>query len=121
MHSDQTDVSQNFAPQRDCFFPPPVWAQEGPLVQGCFYWAVSRHRLFLYWPISRCVLGEGRYKSNPSATALAGDQPLKSTIMDYQRGSFKSLRPCEWGITLAKRWVIMGYHLTGVDPPDVKF
>ena len=61
------------------------------------------------------------YKSNPSATALAGDQPLKSTIMDYQRGSFKSLRPCEWGITLAKRWVIMGYHLTGVDPPDVKF
>ena len=24
---------------------------------GLFYWAASRHRLFLYWPISRCTFG----------------------------------------------------------------
>ena len=24
-----------------------------------FYWAASRHRLFLYWPISRSVFGRG--------------------------------------------------------------
>ena len=22
-----------------------------------FYWAASRHRLFLYWPVSRCAFG----------------------------------------------------------------
>ena len=27
------------------------WPHEGPL----FYWAASRHRLFLYWPVSRCA------------------------------------------------------------------
>ena len=24
---------------------------------GLFYWAASRHRLCLYWPVSRCALG----------------------------------------------------------------
>ena len=24
---------------------------------GLFYWAASRHRLFLYWPVSRCAFG----------------------------------------------------------------
>ena len=24
---------------------------------GLFYWAASRHRLFLYWPVSRCACG----------------------------------------------------------------
>ena len=33
----------------------PFWPHEGPLVQSCFYWAASRHRLFSYRPISRCA------------------------------------------------------------------
>ena len=24
---------------------------------GLFYWAASRHRLFIYWPVSRCACG----------------------------------------------------------------
>ena len=24
---------------------------------GLFYWAASRHRLFVYWPVSRCACG----------------------------------------------------------------
>ena len=26
---------------------------------GLFYWAASRHRLFLYWLVSRCAFGRG--------------------------------------------------------------
>ena len=30
-----------------------AWRSKGP---GLFYWAASIHRLFLYWPVSRCAL-----------------------------------------------------------------
>jgi len=26
-------------------------------VAGLFFWAASRHRLFFYWPVSRCAFG----------------------------------------------------------------
>ena len=39
------------------FFPPLLFSRRRSIDTGLFYWAASRHRLFLYWPVSRCACG----------------------------------------------------------------
>ena len=43
-----------------CFFffcPPSFLAARKFSAAGLFHWAASRHRLCLYWPVSRCAIG----------------------------------------------------------------
>ena len=40
------------------FFPPLLFSRRRSIDTGLFYWAASRHRLFLYWPVSRCHLAK---------------------------------------------------------------
>ena len=39
------------------FFPPLLFSRRRSIDTGLLYWAASRHRLFLYWPVSRCACG----------------------------------------------------------------
>ena len=39
------------------FFPPLLFNRRRSSDTGLFYRAASRHRLFLYWPVSRCACG----------------------------------------------------------------
>ena len=39
------------------FFPPLLFSRRWSIDTGLLYWAASRHRLFLYWPVSRCACG----------------------------------------------------------------
>ena len=39
------------------FFPPLLFSRRRSIDTGLFYWAASRHRLFLCWPVSRCACG----------------------------------------------------------------
>ena len=42
----------------DFFFSPRSLLAAGKFLRaGLFYWAASRHRLCLYWPVSRCAVG----------------------------------------------------------------
>ena len=48
---------------------------------GLFYWAASRHRLCLYWPVSRCAFGKEGVKSRPpyrAGSRLVGTAELVS-------------------------------------------
>ena len=38
-------------------FPPLLFSRRRSIDTGLFYWAASRHRLFLYSPVSRCACG----------------------------------------------------------------
>ena len=40
-----------------CFFPSLFLAAGRFSGAWLFYWAASRHRLFFYWPVSRCAFG----------------------------------------------------------------
>ena len=40
-----------------CFFPPHLFSRRRSIDTELFYWAASRHRLFVYWPVSRCACG----------------------------------------------------------------
>ena len=40
-----------------CFFFPPLFSRRRSINTRLLYWAASRHRLFLYWPVSRCACG----------------------------------------------------------------
>ena len=48
---------QNGVPRLVFFFPPLLFSRRRSIDTGLFYWAASRHRLFLYWPVSRCACG----------------------------------------------------------------
>ena len=39
------------------FFFPPLFSRRRSINTRLLYWAASRHRLFLYWPVSRCACG----------------------------------------------------------------
>ena len=48
---------------------------------GLFYWAASRHRLFLYWPVSKCACGrEGISMYKSSFASLPHDRWIQRIL-----------------------------------------
>ena len=98
------------------FFPPrtfvAAWRSTGTKL---FYWAASRHRLFLYWPISRCAWGrEGispdlplpgwqttgwHGKGGVGEVAEAGRSPspmLGNRLYSFERNETEQMRWYQW-------------------------